>query len=749
MRMISKELMDMKHVKAKINSIMITGVLIVSVLAISIPVKADETPVIELSKKVWDPQTERWADTLSAHVNDIVRYNISIRYVGSDFLSIYNIRIMDYLPSCLQYISGSAVFINDAGQTPVETLADGVIYWDFIGSHQLVLDSEHSTMHIIYGARVLFSTTDSSNIVTVNARYGSTQIQPVTTSLRITIKPFTLEKLVKNRGESWRDNTSAINGDTINFKLKTIYYGVYNATNIKIVDHLPGNLIYSSLNTPNSYIEVSNDRKTIWVNITDVTLNLSHQSVEVEFKVDVVDCEPGLLINTAYASAEIEDAPIEICVTDSDSAIVNIIPNQPPLTPLRPGGDIEVRGYGIVGVTYYFTTITIDPNDDQVYYLFTWNDGTDSGWIGPYNSGAVGAASHAWSTPGIKIIRAKAKDSRGMESQMTDVDPEHSLYILILSSDIGHVNHPPLTPGRPSGNSTGSVGERLTFMANTTDPDPNDRIQYLWDWNNDSVTDYETDPAHMYASGENCVVTHVFNTPGVYHVRVKARDLDGLESGWSYAKIVTITGNHPPSIPVIRSGPSRGLVNTSYEFTANTTDIDGNNVSYNFSWGDGTYSGWTRFYRSGEIARVNHTWRRPGSYSVKVKAKDVYGAESNWSAVKTITINESSIINITITNIKGGFGGVSATIKNTGNEEVSNINWSISVKSKRSIKPISASINGTISKLGGDDSEVVGKLSVRGFGRVKINVKVMINSDLIDEESKDGFVFFFYVIVSK
>ena len=57
----------------------------------------------------------------------------------------------------------------------------------------------------------------------------------------------------------------------------------------------------------------------------------------------------------------------------------------------------------------------------------------------------------------------------------------------------------------------------------------------------------------------------------------------------------------------------------------------GNKVFYLFDWGDGTDSGWLGPYNSGVTIKASHTWNEKGSYSVKVKAKDIYDAESDWS----------------------------------------------------------------------------------------------------------------------
>jgi hypothetical protein len=88
----------------------------------------------------------------------------------------------------------------------------------------------------------------------------------------------------------------------------------------------------------------------------------------------------------------------------------------PPIKPNTPSGPTV----GNVGIEYIYCTSTTDPDSDDVYYLFDWGDGTNSGWIGPYASGATLCAGHAWSMKGIFCIKVKAKDISGAESDWSD-----------------------------------------------------------------------------------------------------------------------------------------------------------------------------------------------------------------------------------------------------------------------------------------------------------------------------------------
>jgi len=93
--------------------------------------------------------------------------------------------------------------------------------------------------------------------------------------------------------------------------------------------------------------------------------------------------------------------------------------SQAPEKPQKPSGSAS----GKINVEYSYTSSTTDPDGDQVYYLFDWNDGTTSGWVGPYNSGATATAKHTWKKTGSYEIKVKAKDEHGAQSGWSDPLP--------------------------------------------------------------------------------------------------------------------------------------------------------------------------------------------------------------------------------------------------------------------------------------------------------------------------------------
>ena len=75
---------------------------------------------------------------------------------------------------------------------------------------------------------------------------------------------------------------------------------------------------------------------------------------------------------------------------------------------------------GETGTEYTYTTSTNDPEGEQVYYLFDWGDDTNSGWLGPCDSGDEVSTSHTWDSTGSFEIKVKAKDTNDIQSEWSD-----------------------------------------------------------------------------------------------------------------------------------------------------------------------------------------------------------------------------------------------------------------------------------------------------------------------------------------
>jgi agmatine deiminase len=96
--------------------------------------------------------------------------------------------------------------------------------------------------------------------------------------------------------------------------------------------------------------------------------------------------------------------------------------------------------------------------------------------------------------------------------------------------------------------------------------------------------------------------------------------------------------NTPPDQPEKPSGEVSGKIGMTYIYTTQTTDVDGDQVYYKWDWGDGNFSDWIGPFDSGVDATAEKSWEEKGTYSIRVKAKDVYGNESGWSDPLAVTM---------------------------------------------------------------------------------------------------------------
>jgi hypothetical protein len=90
--------------------------------------------------------------------------------------------------------------------------------------------------------------------------------------------------------------------------------------------------------------------------------------------------------------------------------------SNPPEKPSTPAGPTN----GGIGKELTYTTLTTDPENDEVYYMFDWGDGTTSGWIGPFDSGAIASATNTFTVEGTYSIKVVAKDDHGKVSSWSD-----------------------------------------------------------------------------------------------------------------------------------------------------------------------------------------------------------------------------------------------------------------------------------------------------------------------------------------
>ena len=95
--------------------------------------------------------------------------------------------------------------------------------------------------------------------------------------------------------------------------------------------------------------------------------------------------------------------------------------------------------------------------------------------------------------------------------------------------------------------------------------------------------------------------------------------------------------NKAPSVPTL-SGPTTGVAGVALTFTATATDPESDSLQFQFDWGDGATPAWTAFVASGDTITATNTYADSGTFTVKARAKDSNGKESDWSTGQALSI---------------------------------------------------------------------------------------------------------------
>lgn len=110
-------------------------------------------------------------------------------------------------------------------------------------------------------------------------------------------------------------------------------------------------------------------------------------------------------------------------------------------------------------------------------------------------------------------------------------------------------NSPPNKP-TISGSSSGTVGQRLSFIASTADPD-GDSVSFQFNWGDSTESGWGSRAQ-----------SHIFSEAGRYCVRVRAKDSHGAESIWSNCYYVMITAQKY-TLRINKRGTGNGVVYSS------------------------------------------------------------------------------------------------------------------------------------------------------------------------------------------
>jgi hypothetical protein len=148
---------------------------------------------------------------------------------------------------------------------------------------------------------------------------------------------------------------------------------------------------------------------------------------------------------------------------------------------------------------------------------------------------------------------------------------------------------------------------------------------------------------------ELCVEKHIgeifepgeMNYSETYYWKLIAFDQFGTTSEgpiWTFTTEEKV--NKQPIRPTISGVKGIHVPNRDYDYEFVTTDPDDDPVLYYIDWGDGEFIYWFGPFDSGENVTKAHTWPAITKlYEIQVKAKDIYGLESDWGTMYVFVLN--------------------------------------------------------------------------------------------------------------
>jgi hypothetical protein len=215
------------------------------------------------------------------------------------------------------------------------------------------------------------------------------------------------------------------------------------------------------------------------------------------------------------------------------------------------------------------------------------------------------------------------------------------IQIIVLSSG---QDDPPLVVIQSPENGTTFNSPDITLTGYATDDIGLLSIGFHHEWTGDETIISGTIPQTTYYPFSGDFNLH----EGWNRITVFVSDTKNQHGEDQIVVYYEISTNQPPNKPSKPTGLSYGKVGVSYTYESRAIDNDSDLVYYMFDWADGTDSGWIGPYYSGDTCQVSHIWNTRGSYSVKVKAKDVHNAESVWSDPLSITMPKIQSYNLII-----------------------------------------------------------------------------------------------------
>ena len=262
------------------------------------------------------------------------------------------------------------------------------------------------------------------------------------------------------------------------------------------------------------------------------------------------------------------------------------------------------------GLTVKFTDVSSDEDGDTLSYLWNFGDGETSQESNPV---------HTYAAVGTYTVKLT----------VSDADSEDTYTASVVLSDPTPSNNPPVARiGIKKNSSDGTV----EFENKSTDPDAGDKDNLTYKWSfGDNSESTEVSPTHKYAES------------GDYKVELVAydgKDYSSTETMTIHVEIKDEPGpvddNNPPVADFTQETKEDHV---TVQFTNNSSDPDGDTLTYKWDFGDGTTS---------TEKNPSHTYTEFKTYKVVLTVYDAKQLSNEKSVQITITDPDEVVLDCTL-----------------------------------------------------------------------------------------------------
>jgi hypothetical protein len=189
-------------------------------------------------------------------------------------------------------------------------------------------------------------------------------------------------------------------------------------------------------------------------------------------------------------------------------------------------------------------------------------------------------------------------------------------------------NIPPVADTSAGEPYIGFINENIEFNGSFSfDPDGY-IVDFIWEFSDDTVQNGE-------------IVIYSFSEEGDYDVFLTVVDNNGAINT-SFTIVSIVQPNNPPAKPSI-DGNSIGFVDSLYDFSVLSYDLDDDDISYYVDWGDGVNIN-SQFVKNGTEMIFQYSWNKSGLYTINVKAFDGNSFSDNAEFIIEIGVYQASVI---------------------------------------------------------------------------------------------------------